>query len=285
MTSPPCQFVFLPGVDNSAQDLADFSLGLDGYSFAFIPYPGWRRYAAFGFSADDLARELAVDIAQKVPVGPIRILGFSIGGHLGYAAALHLQAMSREVEVLCVIDSYIGGAELALEWSGARNARILTEARALLFGGNLVELRTYVQERFWRGLFRVGGRRLEGFLARVLRKRGNPSSGLDSSLVEQEWSMHLLLRHTKYWVSKLDQPAIPLNVRTICLRTPVTSSDDELWRKRCPQATFHELVGVHEKLLKIECIEGVRNQFVSATSQIPDSVTSSSSANCEGLPR
>ncbi len=73
--------------------------------FQTIGYPGWRRYVETGFSADGLIEHLAAQIALRAPEGPIRIIGISLGGHLGYAAALHLQASGREIGGFCAIDA------------------------------------------------------------------------------------------------------------------------------------------------------------------------------------
>ena len=72
-----------------------------------IKYPGWRRFVADGFSAEVLISEIAAQIVAKVPEGPIRIVGSSIGGHFGYAAALRLQAISREIAGFCAIDTFM----------------------------------------------------------------------------------------------------------------------------------------------------------------------------------
>ena len=75
--------------------------------FDTISYPGWQAYVANGFSAEALIEDLAAQIATRVPQEPIRIVGYSIGGHLAYAVALHLQASGREIEGFCAIDAFM----------------------------------------------------------------------------------------------------------------------------------------------------------------------------------
>src|SRR5262249_6561709 len=71
-----------------------------------INYPGWTRYVEEGFSADALIADLSRQITKKVPTGPIHIVGSSIGGHLGYAAAVSLQSHGREIGGFCALDSF-----------------------------------------------------------------------------------------------------------------------------------------------------------------------------------
>jgi thioesterase domain-containing protein len=108
MMEPSSSVLFLPGAGGGAPDLEVFREGVqDATRFEVIGYPGWKRYVADGFSAEALIAELAAQIVAKVPHGPIRIIGLSIGGHFGYAIGLHLQAMGREITGLCAIDSFM----------------------------------------------------------------------------------------------------------------------------------------------------------------------------------
>lgn len=264
MTSPLCHFVFLPGVDNSDEEMSSLARGLEGYSFDFISYPGWRRYVAEDFSLDVLAHQVALKIARQVPSGPIRIVGYSIGGHLGYCAALHLQSMGREVATLCVIDSFMPGSASSLESPGNRKNRILAEVLAMVRAGRLRELSRFVQSKFWRALFLVAGERLKRYFSRTIRGGAEETTGSRRMLVAQEWGMYLLQREAKPWLTSLDRTSVPLNVPAIGLRTAVTSADDDDWRQRCPQITFYEVLGQHHELLQSVHIGGVRDAFASA---------------------
>src|ERR1700687_2424355 len=98
MTGSSSPVIFLSGAGGGAPDLDVFRAGVNDVTrFEVIGYPDWRRYVADGFSAEVLVAALAAQIATTIPRGPIRIVGLSIGGHFGYAAALHLQAMGREI--------------------------------------------------------------------------------------------------------------------------------------------------------------------------------------------
>ena len=60
-----------------------------------------------------------------MPRGPNRIVGNSIGGHFGYAVALHLQAAGREIAGFCAIDSFMITSS---EPSAGRQRRALVNA-------------------------------------------------------------------------------------------------------------------------------------------------------------
>jgi surfactin synthase thioesterase subunit len=90
--------VVLPGSGGNAPNLNIFGkLDDDAARIEVIEYPGWRRYVERDFSAEALMMDLAIRIMSKVPSGPIRIVGVSIGGHFGYAVATRLQAAGREI--------------------------------------------------------------------------------------------------------------------------------------------------------------------------------------------
>ena len=100
--------IFLPSAGGGWLDLNALRVGPgDVTRFETIGYPGWRRYIQKDFSADTLIAELAAQIEAKVPHGPIRIIGQSIGAHFGYAAALRLQAKGREITGFCAIDAFM----------------------------------------------------------------------------------------------------------------------------------------------------------------------------------
>jgi surfactin synthase thioesterase subunit len=96
--------LILPGPGGDNVNPAFFCSSVEHAArFQTIGHPGWPRYVETGFSADKLIEHLAVQIAVRAPEGPIHIIGISLGAHLGYAAALNLQASGREVGGFCAI--------------------------------------------------------------------------------------------------------------------------------------------------------------------------------------
>jgi pimeloyl-ACP methyl ester carboxylesterase len=230
--------------------------------FEVISYPGWERYAADGFSAEALMADLVAQIAARVPRGPIRIVGLSIGGHFGYAAVLRLQAMGREIAGFCAIDAFmITSSKPSAGWRGRAVAQGLELLRRRRFG----EFIRFVRSKFWRGLFRLAGSRLPNLL------QGFPSSGRQPSvsaldpIFEKELSLRLLIQGVAPWIASLDQESVPLKAPAILLRTRLTSVDDPAWLRRCPNMEIFDIAGQHHTLFEPENIGSLREAFVTAT--------------------
>jgi thioesterase domain-containing protein len=263
MMDPAPTIIFLPGSGGGTPDFAVFRAGPDDMtSFEPIAYPDWRRSAAEGFSAEALIAELVAEIVTRVPRGPVHIIGLSIGGHFGYAAALRLQAMGREIAGLCAIDSFmIVSAEPSAGWQG----RALAEGLELLRGRRFSEFIRFVRSKFWRALLRLAGSRLPRLLQAFSSSGQHPSvSGLDP-IFERELTMRLLVRETAPWIASLDREPVALKAPTVLLRTRATAGDDDAWRRRCPNIEIFEITGQHHTLFEAENIGSLREAFLTAT--------------------
>src|SRR5258706_10730261 len=263
MTVSPPPVLFLSGAGGGAPDLGVFRDGVDDMTrFEVIGYPGWRRYVADGFSAEALIADLAAQIVTKVPRGPIRIVGLSIGGHFGYAIGLHLQAMGREIAGLCAIDSFmIASSGPSAGWKG----RALEQGFELLRKRRIGELARFLRSKFWRALVRLAGSRLPGLLQRFSSSGRLPSVSAFDPTFEEELSMRLLVREVAPWIGSLDREPVELKSPAILLRTLPTASDDAAWRRRCPNIELFEISGQHHTLFEAENIGSLREAFVNAT--------------------
>jgi len=263
MSDSSSPVMFLSGAGGGAPDLDMFRDGVDDTTrFEVIGYPGWRRYVADGFTAEALIAELASLIVAKVPRGPIRIVGLSIGGHFGYAIALHLEAVGREIAGFCAIDSFMFvSSKPSAGWKG----RALGEALELLRKRRIGDFVRFLRARFWRALVRLAGSRLPG-LFRVLSFSSRPSSvSAFDPIFESELSMRLLVRETAPWIGSLDQDPVALKAPAILLRTRLTAGDDVAWRRRCPNIEIFEIAGQHHTLFEPENVASLHEAFVAAT--------------------
>jgi thioesterase domain-containing protein len=255
--------IFFPGAGGRASDLTPFQAGPDDPTrFEFVVYPGWRRYSEEGFSAEALIEELEEQITAKVPEGPIRIVGVSLGGHLGYALALRLQARGREIEGFCAIDAFmVNSAQPREGWKGRAMAELADRLRKGQFG----KFALFFRERFWRALLRLANERLPGLL------RKHASSGWLTSILNLDWvaeeetSMRLLLRETAPWVASLDRDPAPLEAPATLLRSSASASDDVAWLRRCPAIEIYALEANHHSLLDPENASSLREAFLNAT--------------------
>ena len=260
MTAKSRRIVFLSGAGGGAPDFGAFRDGADdATSFEVISYPGWRRYVANGFSADALIADLAALIIERMPSGPIFIIGLSLGGHLGYAVALLLKQQGREVGGLCAIDSFmITSAEPTAGWK----RRALEEGIELIRKRRFSEFLRYVRSKFWRLLVRVAGSQLPKMVQRVSAR--SPSISTFDPVFEEELSMRLLIRETAGWVAKLDEEPIALEAPAVLLRTRLTAADDAAWLRRCPQIKIFEIAGQHHSLFEAENVGSLRTAFLAA---------------------
>jgi pimeloyl-ACP methyl ester carboxylesterase len=263
MRDPLLVVIFLPGAGGGVPDLTLFKADRDDTTrFEAVVYPGWSRYVEDGFSAEVLVKELADEIEKKIPHGPIRIVGMSIGGHFGYAAATRLQASGREIAGFCAIDTFmIASAAPSTGWMG----RAMTQGFDMLRERRISDLGRFVRSLFWRALFRLARGRLPGLLRGFSSSGRLPSFSKVDPLFEKELSMRLLIRETAPWIASLDRDPVPLNAPAVLIRSRLTAVDDAAWRRRCPNIEICEIPGTHQTLSDPGNIGLLREAFINAT--------------------
>jgi thioesterase domain-containing protein len=263
MTASSCPIIFLSGAGGGAPDLGVFRNGPDdGTSFEVIRYPSWQRYLADGLSAEALIAEFAEHVVAKVPQGPIRIVGLSIGGHFAYGLGLQLRTMGREIASLCAIDSFMFmSSSPSSGWKG----RALEQGFELIRKRRFGAFAQFLRSKFWRALIRLAGGRLTLFLNSISSATWLPSVLVLDPLATEELNMRLLVRATAPWIASLDQEPIPLEVPAILLRTHLTESDDAAWRRRCPNIEIFEIPGSHHTLFDSENVSRLHDTFIAAT--------------------
>lgn len=263
MTDSSSPVIFLSGAGGGAPDLNAFRTGIDGITrFEVIRYPGWESFVADGFSAETLMADLVAQIETRVPRGPIRIVGLSIGGHLGYAAALRLQAKGREITGFCAIDTFMmTSSKPSAGWKG----RALTQGLELLRARRYREFTRFARSKFWRGLVRLGGSRLPALLQRPFPLSRLLSISALDPVFEEEVNMRLLIEAVAPWIASLDRESVPLEAPTALLRTRMTANDDAAWRRRCPNIAIFEIPGQHHTLFDADNIGSLRAAFITAT--------------------
>jgi thioesterase domain-containing protein len=263
MTDPSFPIIVLSGAGGGAPDLAALiGIPKDTNRFETISYPGWQRYVADGFSAESFISELIAQIAARVPRGPIYIVGLSIGGHFGYAAAFRLQASGREIAGLCAIDTFmIASSKPSAGWKG----RALAQGWELIRKRRFAEFTLFLRSKFWRTLLRLIGNRLPGLLLRSSSSNRLRAFPLLDPILEEELSMRLLIRDVAPWIVSLDREPIALEAPATLLRTRFTASDDAAWRRRCPRIEIVEISGQHQTLFEPENIGSLREAFITAT--------------------
>jgi thioesterase domain-containing protein len=265
MTNPLPPIIVVPGASGDAPDFTGLRVGFnDTTRFETLTYPAWQRSVANGFSAEALIADLAAQITMKVPQGKLRIVGFSIGGHFGYATALHLNAIGREIAGFCAIDTFmISSSEPSAGWKG----RALSEGLRLLRKRRIGEFMRFARSKLWRSLLRLAGSRLPNLVRRFGSAGRLPLALAFDPIFEEELSMRLLIREVAPWIASLDLKPAALKAPAILLRTRFTASDDTAWRRRCPNIQIFEIPGQHQTLFEPENIETLRETFIAATGE------------------
>jgi thioesterase domain-containing protein len=70
-----------------------------------IAYLDWTDLVERGCDFRAIAEHVRRQIEAKVPSGPIRMAGYSIGGHLAYATAVGFQAAGRPMGCVAILDA------------------------------------------------------------------------------------------------------------------------------------------------------------------------------------
>ncbi|WP_243373320.1 acetoacetate--CoA ligase [Microvirga solisilvae] len=108
------KIVFLfPGTMGDTPYLAKFrsEFGPETH-FVVIKYPSWQDMLESYPTLDDLAALAEEQIVSALPVGDIRIAGFSLGGAIASIAAARLSKSGRNITFIAVLDTNISdGAE------------------------------------------------------------------------------------------------------------------------------------------------------------------------------
>jgi thioesterase domain-containing protein len=263
MNAKEIPIIILPGATGNAPGPELFG-GAPGEigGFALIKYPGWRRYVADDFTADVLISDLVAQIVAAAPQGPIRILGISLGGHFGYAAALRLQASGREIGGFCAIDTFMDASAAPRPGWGRR---ALSQVSRILQKRQLNELVTFVVSRFWRSLLQLSGAQSRSMLNKSAAFRHVISIAAREPVFEEELSLRLLLREVSPWVRALDIDPVQLRVPATLIRTAETAIDDPAWRRRCPDIEIVETAGTHQTMFDPENAFSFRERFLAGT--------------------
>ena len=223
-----------------------------------VKYPGWEESAGLDVSPEPLIAKLAAQIMTHSSSKVIRILGTSIGGHLGYATAHLLQKQGYTIDRFCAVDSFmIHSAAVRAGWIQRPIFRVWT----LLLDRNVFELGLYLRSMFWRGLIRIAGNHLPRLISLLsLSKRG-----LRDRILDDELSMRLLIRGSASWISSFDERFAPLYVPATFLRTRDHACDDAAWRRRCPLSEFVEIPGDHYTFAEPKNLDAFRSIFAQST--------------------
>lgn len=260
LSTPPV--VMLSGAGGGSPNSEPFRAGFDvGTTFEVISYPSWRRYLENAPCFDTLIDDLSGQIRDRVPEGPIQIIGISIGGHLGYVIATKLQEYGRDISSFCAVDAFaVHSTAASAGWFG----RAMCLCAGLLAKRKFAELALVIRSRFWRAVLRLCRTRLINVI-RILEAYGLTDSLLKADpLLEGELNMRLLIQLTAPSLAQIDREPKILRTSAILLRTALTIDSDDSWRRRCPEIRIYEIPGDHLTMLEAQNISAISSVFSAA---------------------
>lgn len=126
----------LPGLSRDEQRLVRFREAFTGVmTVRAVDYGDWRHWTAPGFGPEDLVARVVENIAVAQPDGELRLLGYSVGGHLGFAITQRLRRLGRTVGLLGILDTNLAehpdsGFRTERHDRAMERARILSGLRA-----------------------------------------------------------------------------------------------------------------------------------------------------------
>ena len=263
MTSTSNPFFYIPGAGGGAPNLAALLDEGDGEtSFEVIQYPGWRRCSDPLCSGEKIVSDLSREIESRVPNGPLRIMGLSLGGHFAYLVAHHLEEKGREIEIVCAIDAFIvNTTQPTPGWQ----QRAFFEFLELLRGLRLNDMSRFGRSRLWRAMLRAMGGKLPFFLSKASRINWLARALEVDPILKQELDMRMLTHVVVPWLAKIDVEPVRLSVPMALLRTQSTASSDAAWRARCSDLSIFVIKGTHHALFDEANISSLRAEFLAAT--------------------
>jgi len=96
----------LPGLSRDEQRLVRFREAFAGLmAVRAVDYGDWQHWAAPGFGPEELVARVVESIAVAQPDGDLCLLGYSVGGYLGFAATRRLRQRGRTVRLLGILDT------------------------------------------------------------------------------------------------------------------------------------------------------------------------------------
>lgn len=249
---------FLPGLgghDDPA--LNAFRSRLRGVlSIVPIHYPEWTELAEPGTDFAALVANVKLQIEREQPAGPVRLAGYSIGGHIAYACARAFEEQGRATKCVAIFDAPadVEGFVLPLSTRLRRRiARLLTFDPQAAIASLLAKCLTKVPWMPW--LREVS-----------LRRRSAPPSGLEAAL-QHKLQMQMVLKMFPPWWRRMCQTCAPLSAPAFlfrCEEHEPGEREDLGWGTYFRDVTVLHVQGSHGRMLDPDVNGPLREAFLKA---------------------
>jgi len=221
-----------------------------------IAYLDWVELLEADCDFASVAASVRRQIESRLPNGPVRMAGYSIGGHLAYVTALAFRAEGRAVEVIAILDAPVAIEDFtppAAERFRARMKKLLA-----------FHVRAALASLFAKALLMGSSRRALGYLARH-RRRKLPFRF--DSFLHHTITMQLMLRiYPAWWRKQVEQTAI-LDTPVYLFRAggkDAIRQGDLGWSRYCSCLKVVNVAGTHRGMLHPAINAPLRAAFVAA---------------------
>jgi thioesterase domain-containing protein len=235
----------LPGIDDNLEIWKPLQEVFDS---KIVDYLDWTELLVASLA--DLAAHIVAQIKTASPSGDIRLVGYSIGGSLGYAVARELQAAGRQVACLVFLDAS-ANVDPAPKSVGRRlrerTRQILTLASLDGMGSLLAKALT-LQPAL-------------PLLRRLSRRRSLNLPLRFDAYLHRKITIQLMRRLYWPWWRATLQSASPLMTPAFLFRSQeheLVESEDLGWSNMCKNLTVIHVPGSHEQILDPENAEVIR---------------------------
>lgn len=263
---PPGTVFLIPGLAGETPLEGGFQAACaPGMRLATADLPDWPDMIAPGFTMDTLIQRVAAEIAMRAPAGPIRLVGFSLGGHVAFGVARALTESGREIGFLGILDTDTAIRSQSVA-RGPAPVRVLRRVRWGLHNLTRAALRgatvDWLGEITARFLARPGK---EWRLRLAARMRRMPLPTGFAMFVNIYLREELRTRLLHAWKTDGSHHLLRLAVPAVLFRSEEHTEDEPAdlgWRALCPYVRVVNVYGGHKTMLRPPYVDDLSLQFI-----------------------
>ena len=251
---------FLPGLFGDQDPVVEEFLAPVRAHLNLVPvtYFDWAGHIETDCDFAVLAAHVLAQIEARAPDGPVRMAGYSLGGHLVFATALALEAKGRKVESLAILDAPLDFGSLKGGFGKKLQSRIAQILRFNLRGGLAsVISKCLIREPSW------------PVLRRLIPYRNTPLPFHFEKELDHKLTMQLVRRIYHNWWQRTLAEAAPLKARWNLFRSQeheAYESEGLGWEAYCSNLKVIHVAGTHRGMLAPSINGPLRSAFVEALS-------------------
>lgn len=264
-TGRPVVFLF-PGLTGVVGELDPLCAGCDPLiRFISLNYPHWSTVRRDGINFKTLIEHLRLQVENNAPFGPIRLAGYSFGGHIAFSVAAALVASGRSDVRVGLIDAPAFPTMTIPRRSVHGQLQHFVE---VFRAGDVGVKSVYTMTRLLMGSRYSWPLKLA---AKLYHLRPRLSMVKHMDIAFQMNSHLLILRELLAWMAGL---TAPLPFRTVlfrCAEQPPNSTDDLGWSRLLNDLLIVPIPGNHMNFMHVSNISSLCTSFVATMSDTPKS--------------